>query len=40
MVTAVTYSTASGGGKYVIAWEAIILGGIQFFTGLARSLQN
>lgn len=40
VVTAVTFSAASGGGKYVIAWGAIIFGGIQFFTGLARSLQN
>jgi hypothetical protein len=36
VVTIYTYSTASnsGGGKYVIAWGAIVFGGIQLFKGL------
>jgi hypothetical protein len=36
-VTVGTYSAASGGGTYVIAWGAIVFGAIQFFRGLARS---
>jgi hypothetical protein len=36
VVTALTYSSASGGGSYVVAWGAIIFGGIQFFRGLAQ----
>ena len=34
VVTAATYSAASGGGKYVIAWGAIIFGAAQFIKGL------
>lgn len=34
VVTAVTYSAASGGGVYVIAWGAIVFGIIDFFIGL------
>lgn len=34
-VTAFTYLGASGGGSYVVAWGAIIFGGLQFFRGLA-----
>ena len=35
VVTAVTYSAASqGGGHYIVAWGAIVFGGIQFFKGL------
>lgn len=37
IVTAVTYSSASGGGTYVVAWGAIIFGAIQFFKGVANS---
>jgi len=37
IVTAATYSAASGGGRYVVAWGAIIFGAIQFFRGLAKS---
>ena len=38
LVTVLTYGAASGGGSYVIAWGAIIFGGIQLFRGLvARS---
>lgn len=34
IITAVTYSAASGGGTYVVTWGAIIFGAIQFFKGL------
>ncbi len=34
LVTAVTFSAAGKGGTYVVAWGAIIFGGIQFFRGL------
>jgi len=37
VVTAVTYSQASsGGGRYVMAWGAILFGGIQFVRGLLQ----
>ena len=36
VVTAVTYSAASGGGTYIVAWGAIIFGAIQFFYGLMQ----
>lgn len=35
IVTVASYSASSGGGRYVIAWGAIIFGAIQFFKGLA-----
>jgi hypothetical protein len=35
VVTAATYSSASsGGGRYMVAWGAIIFGAIQFFRGV------
>ena len=34
VVTVATYSAASGGGVYVIAWGAIVFGIIDFFRGL------
>lgn len=35
-VTAFTYASAmNGGGSYVVAWGAIIFGGIRFFSGLS-----
>lgn len=34
IVTLVSLSAASGGGTYVVAYGAIIFGGIQFFRGL------
>ncbi len=37
VITFGTLMSASGGGRYVIAWGAIIFGGIQFFRGLAQS---
>lgn len=35
IVTAATYSAASHGGRYFIAWGAILFGIIDFFQGLA-----
>lgn len=37
-VTAVTYNMASsgGGGRYVIAWGAVVFGGLQFMAGLLQ----
>jgi hypothetical protein len=37
VVTAATYAAASGGGTYVVAWGAIIFGGIQFIRGAMQS---
>lgn len=34
LVTTITYSAASGGGVYIIAWGAILFGIIDFFVGL------
>lgn len=34
VVTVVTYAGASGGGRYVVAYGAIIFGAIQFIKGL------
>jgi len=38
-VTAMTYkaSANAGGGRFVLAWGAILFGGIQFFRGLFQS---
>jgi hypothetical protein len=36
VVTFISYSSASGGGSYVITWGAILFGGIQFFRGLVN----
>ena len=33
LVTALTYSAASNGGTYVVAWGAVVFGAIQFFKG-------
>ena len=33
-ITIGTYSAASGGGKYVIAWGAMAVGAWRFFLGL------
>lgn len=41
VVTAATYSAASsssGGGTYVVAWGAILFGGLQFLKGLFQAL--
>lgn len=37
VVTVATYSAASGGGSYVVAWGAILFGAIQFIKGLINS---
>jgi hypothetical protein len=38
VITAVTYSSAStGGGSYVVAWGAILFGGIRFIWGLLQA---
>jgi hypothetical protein len=37
IVTLVSLSAASGGGSYVVAYGAIIFGGIQFFRGLLNN---
>ena len=42
-VTAATYSAAAnanGGGKYVVAWGAILFGGFQFLGGLFTYLRG
>lgn len=39
-VTAYTYTAASGGGTYVVAWGAIIFGGFQFLKGLAKFMEG
>lgn len=38
VVTVVTLQAAAGGGTYVVAWGAILFGGIQFFRGLGASM--
>lgn len=39
VVTFLTYQAAAqgGGGKYVVAWGAIVFGAVQFFQGLFQS---
>ncbi len=40
-VTFFSYQSATtGGGKYVIAWGAVIFGAIQFFQGLGQSISE
>lgn len=39
-VTAFTYSAASGGGTYVVAYGAIAVGLIQFLGGLVQSMKR
>ena len=38
LVTFLTYSAASDGGTYVVAWGAVIFGAIQFLKGLFQRL--
>jgi hypothetical protein len=33
VITAVTYSAASNGGHYIVAWGAVLFGGLQFLRG-------
>ena len=43
LVTAITYSAAASsptGGRYFVAWGAIIFGAIQFFKGLFHTLSK
>jgi len=43
VVTVVSYSAASSssrGGSYVVAWGAILFGGIRFFKGLFQSMKG
>jgi hypothetical protein len=38
VVTALTYSAAAaGGGRYVVAWGAIVFGAVQFFRGVGQA---
>ena len=40
VVTVITYTAASGGGTYVVAWGAIVFGAIQFLAGLFGSMRD
>jgi hypothetical protein len=37
-VTEIAYATASDGGVFVVAWGAILFGGLQFLAGLVQFL--
>jgi len=40
-VTVFSYQSAnSGGGKYVVAWGAVIFGAFQFFQGLSQTMSE
>lgn len=39
-ITLATYSAASGGGRYVVAWGAIVVGAIVFAAGAITALQH
>lgn len=36
-VTAITYNAASSGGSYVVAWGAMVIGGIQCLGGIIQA---
>ncbi len=40
VVTALTYSAASNGGTYVVAWGAVLFGAIQFFKGVWQKISK
>lgn len=41
VVTAATYSVASEtGGRYIVAWGAILFGGLQFLQGLFQTCRD
>jgi hypothetical protein len=40
LVTAITYSMASGGGTYFVAWGAVVFGGYQALRGLFFALKQ
>jgi hypothetical protein len=35
-ITAVTYEMASGGGTYVVAWGAVLVGAVRVIQGFAQ----
>jgi hypothetical protein len=39
-VTVASYSAAAGGGTYVFAWGAIVVGGLRFFHGLSGAMTS
>jgi hypothetical protein len=39
-VTVITYAMSANGGTYVVAWGAIVFGGLQFFQGLRGRVPN
>ena len=39
-VTVGSYSSATGGGRYVIAWGAIVFGAAQFIRGIVQYTQS
>ena len=39
-ITLATYAEAAGGGEFVVAWGAVLSGGIVFLRGLARSVRG
>lgn len=36
-ITVITHYNASGGGTYVVAWGAMLVGAIRFFSGMAKA---
>ncbi len=40
LVTIVTMAMADGGGKFILAWGAILFGGIQFVRGAVQSANS
>lgn len=38
LVTFLTYSAASGGGHYIVAWGAVVWGGWQFLKGVYQKI--
>jgi hypothetical protein len=40
VITAVTYSAASNGGHYIVAWGAVLFGGLQFLRGVFEFLKH
>jgi hypothetical protein len=40
VVTAVSFAVAEDGGTYVLAWGAVLFGGLQALRGLLRYLQH
>jgi hypothetical protein len=40
LVTAITFSMADGGGKFLLAWGAILFGAVQFVRGAIQSANS